>query len=109
MQREPIFKATIEASVNFDTGLLRVAAMRLAMQLGERQYAALPPHVQQFLREHEVRGTLAMSAKGEVPLNDPARAAGEATVNLQNARVAYRGLALPIEHVELNAQLPKAT
>ena len=106
LQREPLFDAQIDGRINLDTGLLEVARLQLQAAIGEAQYATLPPAVQTFLRKHEVRGQLSLSAKGHVPLDAPAKAAGTLKAELREACFRYADTMFPVRQVTLDARVP---
>jgi hypothetical protein len=45
-------------------------SLQLNIELGERQYGNLPGPIQQWLKEHEMTGTLQVAASGRLPLGD---------------------------------------
>jgi hypothetical protein len=106
LERVPIFHVNVDGRINLDTGVLDLASLDLKATMGEEQYGTLPPQAQQFLREHQVQGALALNLQGQIPLADPAKSDGHIRADVQGARFAYAGLTVPAEHIQLEAQLP---
>ncbi|HON64905.1 MAG TPA: hypothetical protein PLS23_00315 [Phycisphaerae bacterium] len=106
LNRDPILDLDFDGRINLDTGLLEIARFQLAASLSEPQYETVPPALQAFLRRHEVQGALTASGQGQIPLAEPARASGRFDARLQDARVRHRGTAMPIQSIQVAAQLP---
>jgi hypothetical protein len=69
-------------------------AVQLDIELGEKQYGTLPASLQQMLREHEVTGTLKLTASGQLPLGNPASGDLTATLSMDKTHFVageYKG------------------
>lgn len=108
VMRDPILQADVDGRINLDTGLLELAAVKLAATLGEEQYATLPPRLQQILRRHEARGRVIGTFKGRVPLRDPASAEGALQAELEKIRLKINEASLAFSSGRLEAGLPDA-
>lgn len=106
LERAPLLKAVLDARVNLDTALLEVAKLQMDARIGPQQYDSVPPQLQGFLREHDVRGELRLALSGSLPLEQLERSAGDVEAALHNGRFRYGDDLVPIERVEVAARLP---
>jgi uncharacterized protein involved in outer membrane biogenesis len=87
LDRKPVFDLSYEGRLNLDTMVLETRDLKLAAKLGRDQDQYLPPEIQEILKSHEVRGDMALAAKGSVPLTDPLAARLDMELTLTGARV----------------------
>ncbi|HEV7298387.1 MAG TPA: hypothetical protein VGN72_03415 [Tepidisphaeraceae bacterium] len=101
--RPHLFDVRVEGQLNLDTFHLAGLNVAVAATLARENDQFLPPQIQQLLIEHDVRGTLAVSVTGDVPLTDPLAGEGSTEVHLANANVAVADYQIPIDDLRLMA------
>jgi hypothetical protein len=87
LDRKPVFDLAFNGRLNLDTMVLEARDLKLTAKLGRDQDQYLPPEIQEILKAHDVRGDLALTAKGSVPLTDPLASRLDAQLELTGARV----------------------
>ena len=94
LDRRPILGLVAAGRLDLDNLVLALDSLTLDADLSPQQYSSLPGSIQQKLKEHEVTGSLKLSAAGRVPLGDPVSGDLAATLSLDKARFAageYKG------------------
>jgi hypothetical protein len=84
-----LFELVFDGRLNLDTATLAINRVTLDTSLTEGEYATLPPQLQKTMREHEVRGALALEASGEIPFSTPEDAQLNLTLKLTDARAVF--------------------
>jgi hypothetical protein len=87
-KKEPLLNVDIDGRINLDTALLELKKLTIRAMLDEPQYSTLPPAVQRFLRDHQVRGELEAHVAGQIPLQRPSEAAGTVEAELKHVKFA---------------------
>ncbi len=72
LDRKPVFALNAKGRLDLDNLILAMDSLQLDIELGKDQYSKLPGSLQQMLKEHEVTGTLKLTASGRVPLGNAA-------------------------------------
>jgi hypothetical protein len=103
--REPIFDLNVTGRLNLDTFTVADATILLKAQVAREYDGYLPPEMQQFLREHEVQGTLEAKITGNLPVLEPARGRVRMEASLANANVSFGDYRLPVDSLALSASL----
>lgn len=70
LDRKPVFGLKASGRLDLDHLVLATDSLNLDVELGPNEYGSLPGDVHQWLKEHEVTGTLQLSASGRLPLGD---------------------------------------
>ncbi len=105
LSRAPVFDTEIDARINLDTSQLDIERLTLSIKLDEGQYEVFPPQIQTALRNHEVRGDLAIQMQSAIPLKQWQKGTMNLNVSLEDARVAIGENVLPVESVTLSGVL----
>jgi hypothetical protein len=87
------------ADLTADDVVVNVKAM-----VGREHDALLPADIQQMMKQHDVRGLLAVKLSGAGPVKDPLRGAFAADVRLDDANYVDGAFHLPIKLLELSAK-----
>lgn len=109
LSRAPVFDADIDARINLDTSHLDIERLTLSIALDEGQYEVFPPQIQAALRDHEVRGDLAIQLQSSIALKQWQTGTMTLDVTLLDARVAFGENVLPVESVALHGVLTDST
>lgn len=99
----PLFDFSLAGQLDLDTFATRELKLSLEAALGRENDASLPPQLQKFLIEHEVKGRMSLSASGAAPLLDPLKANLSATVHVWDTNVALGEYLVPVDDLNLAA------
>ncbi len=89
-----------KGKLNIDSMAAKFERLALSMRLDESTYKALPPRVQQALKEFDARGQLDVTASGDVSLNGSSGTRLETKVALKEFNVASGEYRFPIDSAE---------
>lgn len=106
LERPPLLKLVADARANLDTAQLDVKDLKLDAALAKDKYSTLPPQLQRILQQHDVQGKLTLTWSGRIPLKSPQESSGTAHVTLEQARMSYAGVTVPIAKLAVDAELP---
>ncbi|MCY2929572.1 MAG: hypothetical protein NTV86_08780 [Planctomycetota bacterium] len=84
LDRKPVFGLKATGRLDLDHLVLAMDSLNLDVELGPKEYGSLPGDVHQWLKEHEVTGTLKVSASGRLPLGDTGSGDLAAAVSMDN-------------------------
>ena len=87
LDRKPVFGLTASGRLDLDHLVLALDSLQLDIELGQQQYSKLPGNLQQMLKEHQVAGTLKLTASGLLPLGDPV--SGDLALTLSMDKVHF--------------------
>ncbi|HET6251199.1 MAG TPA: hypothetical protein VFE47_26185 [Tepidisphaeraceae bacterium] len=107
--RAPVLDLQLRGLINLDTLAGRDLTVKLLADLGQDKLNYLPPELQSVLKKYDARGKLSIEMAGSLPVMDPLKGQGTATLKLDGANLAMNGLHIPVEHVELNSRFDKGT
>lgn len=105
LKREPQFDLAVDGRIDLDNMVLELAKLLLELQLEEAQYETLPPQVQTFVREHEMKGQLSADIGGTIALEKPTTGEAELQTTLEDGRFAFGDKVLPIDEFTLTARM----
>ena len=71
IERAPIIDATLDVGFNIDSLETILREVAINTTLNDENISVLPPQVQPFLREKNVRGDLAVRISGFIDIDDP--------------------------------------
>jgi hypothetical protein len=106
LSHKPLFHVDVDAEIDLDKAVLGFNSLKFEAVVGEAQYAALPPAVQDLLRRHRVRGELSATVEGELPLLDPKAATLNVASQLRNGYVSHGDVSVPIGQLDVRMKLP---
>lgn len=93
----------VKGRINLDTMLMDLAALTVNGQLGQPNYEALPPQIQSYVRQYEVRGQLNLNARGSVALTSPLDSSIQANLGLADAFFSMADKVFPLDSFETTA------
>jgi len=105
LEHPPVSRVVLDGRINIDEALLELAETALEVDLQPEHYEVLPPQLQQILRDHEVRGALAISVGGLLPLTEAAASDLDVHLLLTDAHIAFGDYVLPIQSLETSTRL----
>lgn len=105
LDRSPIFSLDVIGAASLDTFEATIDRLDLNMDVGEDSYSALPPSIQQILRDREARGQLRVLLTGEGGLRELQNLQGEATVKLDDFSFAAGDMRLTIDQGTMEAHV----
>jgi hypothetical protein len=94
LDRKPVVGLIASGRLDLDNLVLMLDSLNLDIDLSQKQYSSLPGSIQQMLKEHEVTGSLKLTASGRLPLGDAAASDLAATLSVDKAHFAagqYKG------------------
>jgi len=107
--QSPVIDLGLSGRMHLDAGKLDIAAMRLVAELSRENDARLPPQVQQYLRQHDIRGRLEVTGSGLLAVTDPAGSMFDLKVNLTEGFASFDEYVIPIRSLELPVTLKQET
>ncbi len=105
MDRAPIGALDIDGRFNLNDNVLDLSHLRLTLNLGGDNNNTLPPQMQAFLAEHDVRGELTVEAAGSIRLADWRNANLEVKANLGEGRFSFGQYRLNVPQLSLMAAM----
>ncbi len=105
LDRAPQMSLRFDTRVNINTGDLNLQSVRLDAALDEATYNTIPPAVQRFLAERNIRGRLTLTAKGNVPLAHPMDSAIDVEADFDRVYFTLGETAWPAERIDLDVAL----
>ncbi len=106
--RAPLLSLDFTGQFNIDSLAVRVEQARLAAQVGEETYSALPPRLQQTLRDHDAQGSLQASASGDANLRDWGASTLTTSITLERFNIASGKYRVPIDRADLTIDIRDA-
>jgi hypothetical protein len=105
MDRHPIGVIDIAGRFNLNDNVLDLAKLALTLNLGGDNNSTLPPQMQGFLADHDVRGELSATASGLISFADWRSAALDVKVNLAEGRFSFGQYRLNVPQLSLLAAM----
>lgn len=104
---EPVAELDVSCRLDLDNFALDFEKLVLTTDLGPDRYHVFPPQIQQYLRDHEVRGDLKLTADGT--LNPTAFEKSEMAfqLDLHDASMAFGSYHLPVQSLEARGSVAK--
>jgi len=109
LDQSPVIELNLGGRMHLDEGKLDIAAMRLVADLSRENDARLPPQVQQYLRQHDIRGRLDVTGSGLLAVTEPAGSTFDLNVNLTDGFASFGEYVIPIQSLELPVALKQQT
>lgn len=97
----PIFDLDVAGRIHLDDGTLDIGSLALAVTLSRENDGRLPPQLQSYLRDHDIRGQLSVSGSATLNTSDPAGSTAELSVELTDGFASVGEYVIPIERLEL--------
>jgi hypothetical protein len=101
--RSPVFVFSLEGRFDIDNLVADIQNFSIDTTLDDASYSALPPPLQEQLREHEARGQFSLDMKGTVPLRDTDSMDLSANIRLEEFNFAQGEYRFPIELAAIDA------
>lgn len=105
ISRMPVFAVNIAGKLNLDDFSAGDLALSVSADLGAEKVNHLPPQLQQLIRKLEVKGKLSLTVTGDVPIVDPLKGSIQTKLKLADANVTLGEYRVPVDRMELTAQL----
>lgn len=105
LDRTPQMSLRFDTRVNINTGDLILQSVRLDASLDEATYNTMPPAVQRFLADRNIRGRLTLTAKGNVPLAHPLDTTIDVEADFDRVYFTLGETAWPAERIDLDVSL----
>lgn len=105
IQREPILSIGIEGRFNINDAIAKIKSLNVKMELGEGANKTMPPQMQSFVQEHQLRGTLDMNVSGEINFNDMTKSTATLDADLRKGFATFEKYRLPIDKMLVKAKL----
>lgn len=105
LEREHFFQLVLEGRLSLDDGLLDLPTALVRTALDPDAAHHLPPSLQAFVREYDMRGRVEMNLSGLFSLDDLAASRGELEIEVNAARFVFGDYVLPVETIDLRAAL----
>lgn len=105
LDRAPQMSLRFDTRVNINTGNLNLQSVRLDAALDEATYNTMPPAVQRFLAERNIRGRLTLTAKGNVPLAHPLDTTIDVEADFAHVYFTLGETAWPAERIDLDVSM----
>lgn len=104
--RAPIFELDLDGKVDLDALTAEIASLAISADLAEEEaVSALPPQVQQIIRDYAIRGMLDATVSGFVDARNLQGNDLSLSVNLTDGNVASGEYKLPVPSLVLEATL----
>jgi hypothetical protein len=106
VKRDSLFDARIDAQLNVDTQILKIAELVATITLDDTGRGALPPALQRLLERYAARGVLTARVVGEIPLASLDQATASVHAELADGHIALGQTAVPIGKIVIDGELP---
>lgn len=103
--REPVMSASIDGRIDLDSAMLDLSRVTFNTAVGPEQYEVLPPQIQTFAREHEMRGRLEATASGALAATDWAGGRANVRLTFTDGFFAQGETVWPVERVAVETHL----
>ena len=105
LDQTPIIDLDVQGRMHLDDGTLDIGELALKVALSRENDDRLPPQIQQFLRDHNVRGQLNVNGSTKLSTANPASSTVDLNVKLVDGYAAVGDYVFPIERLELPIQM----
>lgn len=95
--REPLMSMALDGRIDLDSTIIDIASMTLGTDLDAETAKALPPRLQELVRNHDANGRLDLTANGTINARDPNASTLDAEVRISEFNVAQGEYRLPID------------
>jgi len=89
LDRQPLGSLDLAGRFNLNDNIFDFNTLALAVDFGPESNKSLPPQMQEFLTEHNVRGELDVNARGTIAVSDWRSAKIEGSVNLSDGDFTF--------------------
>ena len=103
--RKPVLEVSIDGRMNINDNRLELGALTAGMTLGGQNNKSLPPQLQTFLDEHDVKGDLDITGNGLVNFSDITGSDLKLDVKLDKGSVAFSDYRIDIQSLLINTAL----
>lgn len=94
--RAPLMAMSLDGRIDLDATVMEIASLTLGTDLDAETAKALPPALQQLVRDHDATGRLDLAARGTIDARNPNASTLDAEVKLSEFNVAKGEYRLPI-------------
>ncbi len=101
--RSPVFVFSLEGRFDIDGLVADIQNFSIDTTLDDASYSALPPALQEQLREHDARGRFSLDMTGTVPIKDTDSMDLTANIRLDDFNFARGDYRFPIERAGIDA------
>jgi len=105
LEQAPIFNLDAAGRLHIDDGRLDINNMNLQLALSRESDDRLPPQVQQYLTDHDVRGQLDVTGAGQLVFADLAGSTLSLDVSLQDGHATFGEYVIPIRSLTMPIEL----
>jgi len=105
MNRRDLVTLKTTSRLNIDDVVLQIEDSTFEIALAPERYEVLPPQLQDFVREHEVRGRLTLHTQGTLPLTEPITGDLRIEGRLEDASASFDTYIVPAESLDLRVHL----
>ncbi|MCA9306571.1 MAG: AsmA-like C-terminal region-containing protein [Phycisphaerales bacterium] len=95
--RAPLMQLALDGKIDLDSTVMDIKSLTLGTDLSAETAKALPPQLQQLVRDHDANGRLDVSARGTIDAKNPNNSMIDADVTIANFNVAQGDYRLPID------------
>lgn len=95
--REPLMSLAMHGRIDLDAAVLDVSSLTLGTNLDSETARALPPALQNLVRDHDANGRLDATASGIIDSKNAANSSLQAEVRISDFNVAQGEYKLPIK------------
>ncbi len=99
ISRAPVFDLSFAGRLNLDAMQLQIQRALVGLYAEREHDRFLPPQLQNFMRRHDVTGSLQLMAEGMLPLDEPAKGDVRLRIDGRDVNMAFDDYQLPIEKV----------
>ncbi len=107
IDRLPVGEIDMNGRFNLNDNELDLTELKMMVNLGGENNAKLPPQMQRFLADHDLRGRLSATAGGRIRFADWRSAALNLSVNLEDGNITFGDYQLPIAQLSILAAMAK--
>jgi hypothetical protein len=105
LDQTPILDLDVAGRMHLDDGTLDISSLALNVALSRENDDRLPPQLQSYLREHDVRGQLSIAGTATLSTTDPAGSTADLVVKLTDGFASAGEYVIPIQRLELPVKL----
>jgi hypothetical protein len=101
--RSPVFVLSLEGRFDIDNLVADIQNFSIDTTLDDASYSALPPPLQEQLREHDARGQFSLDMQGIIPIKDTDSMDLSASIRLEEFNFAQGEYRFPIDLAAIDA------